>query len=300
MKKLLSLILIVTLLSALTIIIPAQADEKSETPDKVISVIIPTTVDFTLDPLELAGRGQIYSESFVIENLGENSVLLTLSDIRVTFANDTDFEAVPLPFGEDFQTERKVLYLALDFGRDDISPIILTDTEHPANVRIPLFDADTEFSTAALSFSGNINSPAELDWLPGDVHIAMTYTLRIAPPPVNMNVTLEASDDLPLESDEPTEEASEEAITEPTSEPSEPPTSIDEPIATSEPIIETTPEPTIEPEYVTNTEPETEMIIERNTESSVPEPTGQEPLYEPPPQNNIPLPVENSEPEPTE
>jgi hypothetical protein len=300
MKKLLSLALIVILLLAFAMIVSAQADEIVKTPEEIISVIIPTTVDFTLDPLELAGRGQIYSESFVIENRGENSVLLTLSDIRVTFANRVDFEAVPLPFGEDLQTERKALYLALDFGRTDISPIILTDTEHPANVRIPLFDVDTEFSTAALSFTGNINSPAELDWLPGDVHIAMMYTLRIAPPPVSMNVTLEAGDDLPLESDELTEEANEEATTESIFDPIELSPPVDEPIATSVPIIETTSEPTIEPEDITNMEPETETTIEPSEELSVPEPTEQEPLYEPLPQNNIPLPVENSEPAPTE
>ncbi|MDR0937699.1 MAG: hypothetical protein LBM98_13580 [Oscillospiraceae bacterium] len=308
MKKLLSGFMVLALLTAAFGFAPARAEEETAPPDApqddIISVIVPTTLDFTIDPLELAGRGQIYSEPFFIENRGNSNVVLTLSDINVAFAKDDEFEAVLEPFGDEFQSERKALYLALDFGREGFPPVVLTDLEHPASVLIPLFSeesalsADGEYSSVELSFSGNVNYPPELDWLPGDVHIAMTYTLRLAPPPVSMDVTLE-NGDAPAsgdELDEPSEQNDGQSETEPSAEPgaSAEPSASPSAEPTSEPGAEPSSEPSAAPSAEPSTEPSAEPSSEPSEQTEPPtEPEANpEPPVEPSPAPVVPAPVE--------
>ena len=55
---------------------------------ELLQVVVPASLDFTIDPFEIAGRGQIYSKSYRIENNGDTDLVLTLSDMRVFFAGE--------------------------------------------------------------------------------------------------------------------------------------------------------------------------------------------------------------------
>ena len=161
-------------------IIAENETAESSPEDEIIDVLIPLSIIFTIDPYDLSGRGTVYSESFVIENNGENDVYITFPEITLTFANETDFKPLSHPFYEDvFDPEReplKAIYLTLDFGREEIEPVIMTAPD-PIGPSILLSADDSELSYCALSISGNVNPYPDKDWKNGDVKINIAYSL---------------------------------------------------------------------------------------------------------------------------
>jgi hypothetical protein len=147
----------------------------------VLNVVVPTTVSMTLDPLELSGRGQIYSDIYDIINLGDTDVVLTLTDIQVIFANDSDFEALAQPYDQASQSSLKAVFLVMDFGRAEVPPVVLTDTDREGPVSILLNSAQggTEgISHLYLSFTGNLNENPAVPWVDGDIKIVITYSME--------------------------------------------------------------------------------------------------------------------------
>ncbi len=188
----------------------------------VLEVMIPSTVSITIDPFELAGRGQIYSDIYEIGNYGDADVLLTFTDIQVTFADDENFESLAGPFDESSGSELKSIYLQLDFGRDDVPSAVLTGPGRAGGISIPLASAQTgtDRSFVSLSFSGSVNHLPEVAWQDGDVKISMTYSIDAVPPPVKTDIQLltatpEAIEDTPESTAAPEaiEEMPESAVT---------------------------------------------------------------------------------------
>jgi len=174
----------------------------------ILNVIVPSTVQLTINPLELNGRGQIYSDDYRIENRGDTDVLLTFTDIEVIFANDTEFEPLAEPFEEN-GSKRKSIYLLMDFGRSDFPPVVLTDFSREAGEPIPLYAAQsgpTEKSSVSLRFSGSVNHAPAVDWQDGDVKINLTYRLEAVPPPDEENQPAD-EENQPADEEEPLEAA---------------------------------------------------------------------------------------------
>lgn len=179
---------------------PLEEEPKSEEPAQpveiekesgysgsdVLNVIVPTRVTITIDPLELDGQGQIYSNIYNIINYGEVDVLLTFTDIKVTFSDDENFEALNQPFNERINSDLKSIYMLMNFGRADVPPTIITDPGRTGEISIPLSAAQNdaaETSRVLLNFSGSVNHLPEIPWQNDDVSISLTYTLETVPPP---------------------------------------------------------------------------------------------------------------------
>ena len=173
-----------------------ESQSPGEDGSAVLNVLVPTTVSVTLDPFELNGRGQIYSDVYEIKNFGDNNVLLTFTDLQITFPDDKNFEALASPFDEKRVSKLKSIYMQLDFGRDDEPSAVLTDSDWEGEVTIPLSgdQSDPERTLVSLSFSGNINHLPKVPWRDGDVRINLTYTLTPIPPPVQNNLLLTEGD----------------------------------------------------------------------------------------------------------
>ena len=155
--------------------------------DDVLNVIVPINVNITIDPLELAGKGQIYSNVYKIKNDGDTDVLLTFTDIQVTFSDDLNFEALAQPFDEKIGSSLKAIYMQMDFGRSDIPSAVITDNQSTRGaITIPLASAQDETvvnSILQLNFSGSVNYAPVVAWEDNDVTIRITYTLEAVPPP---------------------------------------------------------------------------------------------------------------------
>jgi hypothetical protein len=211
----------------------APADEAAESPDyddATLNVVIPSSVRITIDPFEISGKGQIFSGAYAIKNLGDTDVELSFTDMRVTFANDRDFETLALPFDENAASERKAIYMVLDFGRSDIPPVVLTDPLRENEIRIPIRTAQNDPEGAdslSLSFSGSVNHAPDVAWQSGDVSISLTYLLRAVPPPeeaIDEEIPTLPEEELPERTqDEERPAVTEEDPTAPQGDPAEPP-----------------------------------------------------------------------------
>jgi hypothetical protein len=155
---------------------PLGAADESE---PVLRVAIPARLDFTIDPFELAGRGQVYSEPVEFANFGESDVTIAITDISVKFANDMDFEAVPAMFGDERISAKKAICLQLNIGScvypvpapgEYIEPIAFELGAHASGKR----------SVRALAVSGAANPYPDVKWNEGDVRINLTYKMEPA------------------------------------------------------------------------------------------------------------------------
>jgi hypothetical protein len=177
MKKILFCLLI-----AVALLIPAAAvlaqsgepgAEGEENP--VVNVAVPANLNFTLDPYELAGRGQVYCDGFEFVNYGDANVILTIADYEVIFANETDFRAVPYEIDTSFDDEtRKAIRLVLTVSGLEL---VLTDTA-AGSIDLPLAPGET----VSADISGSMNPYPAKEWRDGDVRIKVNYRIDAADP----------------------------------------------------------------------------------------------------------------------
>lgn len=146
--------------------------------NEIISVVVPSTLDFSIDPLEIGGRGSVYSDAYPLVNFGYSDVILTFTNIEVIFANDTDFEPSSSPISERDSGGLKTAYLTLDFGNPEIPPIVLTDLHQRELPEIALGANHKQNSEYSLSVSGSVNAYSDLDWQSGDIQISLAYQLQ--------------------------------------------------------------------------------------------------------------------------
>jgi hypothetical protein len=145
--------------------------------EEAINVVVPASLDFVIDPFELAKRGQVYSDAYVVENQGSSDVLLT-GDVEVLFANETDFEAISHPFDESSNSVLKEICLLLDFGRSDVPPVAITDKARAAIPAVLLRASGNDLSACSLKITGSVNPYPAAEWRDGDVKIRLNYHIE--------------------------------------------------------------------------------------------------------------------------
>jgi hypothetical protein len=150
--------------------------------EPIINVQIPIDLDFTIDPFELAGRGSVYSEQVEFVNYGDTDVTLTITDVSVLFANRTDFEAVAVPFGEEFVSDKKAICLMLDFDSPYLNPVSITGEQYaPITLELGASESGKE-NSHALILTGTVNPYPAKEWRDGDVKIHLSYQIEALPP----------------------------------------------------------------------------------------------------------------------
>ncbi|MDR1705634.1 MAG: hypothetical protein LBS19_13250 [Clostridiales bacterium] len=152
----------------------------------IINVELPININFTIDPLELGGMGQIYSESFAVRNFGQTNVYFSIMDVSLNFSNYWDFQPLAMPFDDYMQTDMKAIYMSMDFNRDYMPPIVLTDPYYPKYATAPLDSPaltpggayDPMRCALEFSFSGSVNAAPANGWKRGDVTVVVTYNIE--------------------------------------------------------------------------------------------------------------------------
>jgi len=153
-------------------------DIDDENLNTAFTISFPTSLDFIIDPFELLGRGQIHSEEFIISNLGDNDAIITITDISVVFVNSTEFLPLSEPFNSSIREPLKAIYMVLDFGNANITPVVMTSPITQV-ISIYLGSVGSSTSTITLSISGSVNPEPVTGWNDGDVKISITYDVDI-------------------------------------------------------------------------------------------------------------------------
>lgn len=163
--------------------------------DDVLTVIVPSKLDFTIDPFEVSGKGQIYSDVFLIQNYSNEDVAVRLENIKYIFANDDDFlslDAPPdIPFGLAHNSDLKEIYMVLHYENRDWENFLITAKERSETADIILraaeYDSEGKFvalneeSTLSFSFSGMVNHMPAKQWENKDVTVSIEYTMTALP-----------------------------------------------------------------------------------------------------------------------
>ena len=153
-----------------------DASGEEAAPFDVLSVLVPADIDFVIDPLEIARRGQVYSDVRAIENHGEYDVLFSVTDVSVIFANDTDFVPAAYPFESSFRDTEKRIFLELNLGGNTLA--ITDGAARSPSAPVMISSAGNAGSLCPVSVTGSVNPYSETEWQDGDVKIRIVYQIE--------------------------------------------------------------------------------------------------------------------------
>lgn len=134
---------------------------------EVENLQIPQKLEIVIDPWEMDGKSQIYSEQYTIRNTGEAAGVLTLSQLicRPQEKGDvivrTDKDGV-------HDTEEKSLYMEMIFGNGESVVLSEEGTEYRAVLK-----SGEELS---FWFAGEVNEYAAEGWKDEDVAVGVVYS----------------------------------------------------------------------------------------------------------------------------
>lgn len=136
----------------------------------IVTLQLPQKLEIILDPWNMDGNGQIYSEQYVIRNTGEESGVLVLSNLICLLEEQegiivrTDNEGI-------HDGQAKCIYMEMAFGNDD--SVIMTQEGSEYEVRL------APGEELPFRFLGEVNENADSLWADGDFEVKVTYSWDI-------------------------------------------------------------------------------------------------------------------------
>lgn len=178
----------------------------ASTPDKDIlyNVSLPAVSTAYLDPGNLSGRGQIFSDQYKIENYGNTDIAIKIKDIDIycesseriyAFIENESTDSTPSDsrLADSEQTENdpavRRLYVEMVWKNgDDGSEKILHVSEEVSDeyvlyLKAAVYDDDGEFvglsdgGTGFFSFTGTMDPDPELVWEDGEIVVSFHYEI---------------------------------------------------------------------------------------------------------------------------
>ncbi len=144
----------------------AKDTASSEESAQIVTLQIPEKLEIILNPWEMDGQPQIYSEKYVVKNCGERPGTLLLSELKCE----------PEGEGVHVQTEKqglhdgteKSVYMELEFGNGE--KLVLSEEASGYETRL---EPGAEF---AFWFSGEMNENASEQWEGKEVSVTAVYS----------------------------------------------------------------------------------------------------------------------------
>lgn len=134
---------------------------------EVENLQIPQKLEIVIDPWEMDGKSQIYSEQYTIRNTGEAAGVLTLSQLICRPQEKGDV-IVRTDKDRVHDTEEKSLYMEMIFGNGESVALSEEGTEYRAVLK-----SGEELS---FWFAGEVNEYAAEGWKDEDVAVGVVYS----------------------------------------------------------------------------------------------------------------------------
>lgn len=132
-----------------------------------ISLLIPSRMDFVIDPWEINKSGQVYSEQFVVENTSEKAGRLILSNIKCYSGAESNVKIQTDTVGLHEGTEKKIYMEMLVDGKDTI---IMSEQGAEYNLWME------PGQEVRIQFTGEANENNSTKWKEKDVSVSVTYS----------------------------------------------------------------------------------------------------------------------------
>lgn len=133
----------------------------------VISLLLPQHLEIVIDPWGMDGRGQIYSEQYVVQNTGKTAGMLLLSGLSCSSGEQEGAVVRMDPqWGED--SREKYVYLEMIFGNGD--RVAFSQEGSDYGIRL---EPGEEL---AFWFSGKVNENSSQEWTGGGLEVKAVYS----------------------------------------------------------------------------------------------------------------------------
>ena len=133
---------------------------------------IPQKLEVVIDPWEMDGRSQIYSEQYVIRNDGKEPGILTLSNLACRVSEQSRAIVTTNRSGLH-DGDEKLIYMQMKFGNGDQIDL----SEDGSSYQVEL-QPEEELSVC---FEGEVNENASESWQDGDVTVTVVYSWDVKP-----------------------------------------------------------------------------------------------------------------------
>lgn len=147
-----------------------KAEESSEVlseKEDVEHLQIPQKMQVVIDPWEMDGKGQIYSEEYIVKNTGQKPGVLTLSDLACETGEESGVTVTDDARGLHDNADKSI-YMEVILGDDD--KIILSQ-------KGVVYEAEIlPGEELRICFSGEVNENAKESWKDGDIGVRVTYS----------------------------------------------------------------------------------------------------------------------------
>ena len=169
----------------------------------IYSVSFPTRTMAYLDPGNLSGEGQIFSEQYIVENYGNTDVVVRINNIKIESYSPESIYEFSHDEIIDNQTEEKKLNVNMVWENDgDKSEKILNVIEGVADedvlrLKAAEYDENGEFislresSRGRFYFTGTLNTNANIVWQEKDFSVRFNYELVYAQGEEDTNIEIE-------------------------------------------------------------------------------------------------------------
>lgn len=140
---------------------------------------IPSEVNVVIDPLEIDGKGQLYSERYVIRNKGTEAGTLVLFNFKC-FSNGQDKAVVKTDRAEVYSSQEKAVYIEMVFDSKDRMVSRREDSgQEDCEYEILEYEIRLEPEEELVFwFEGEVNEYASQPWQDGDIAIALDYSWK--------------------------------------------------------------------------------------------------------------------------
>lgn len=146
------------------------SSEEMVSNNNVVYLQVPNDIDFVIDPWQVAKRGQVYSEKYVIRNCGTKEGTLYLTNI-VCYPEKSENIVIVKDRNLISDNGEKSIFMEMMFDNGEV--LVLSQEEKQYSIKI------APKSEIVFWVIGNINVKAEDEWRNNDVKISMKYHFSI-------------------------------------------------------------------------------------------------------------------------
>lgn len=163
---------------------------------------IPQHLEVVIDPWEMDGKGQIYSEQYIIRNDGEEPGILTLSHLACKVSGESEAVVTTNRAGLH-DGDEKLICMQMIFGNGDQIEL----SEDGSTYQVELQPGEE----LSVCFKGEVNEYASESWKDGDVAVEVVYSWNVVQMPDDIEEKEKVSEDFKMENGaEETEEVKED------------------------------------------------------------------------------------------
>lgn len=164
-----------------------EVAESKKVVEDVLRVVMPYEVPFTIKLLTDSRTGWIESEDFLIENFGEQDVIVKFKNIHYIFANNEDFAVAYNAEDVKNIVDKRGVFMKINTSGANISSkgcVMSNEAADSGEIYYTLAGkgAENEENIGHFNFSGAVSFPEGVDWKDNELSVSLEYELYKANP----------------------------------------------------------------------------------------------------------------------